>query len=171
MKTYKEIINLVLTGLIKNNSVCNAENDSLTCLYRSEDGKNACIVGRLIEDEHYIAECEEAGIEFMSPYNATKKASLKAHHLAKSLHLSGIDTNDTRIIRFLDNLQKFHDEQAENGSPIIEDVRDIEWLYDECISLGGNTNFNRHHFDTLWERVTGTTMDKDNSYSTRTNLV
>ena len=173
MKTYKEIINLVLTGLLTNNSVCNAENDALTCLYRSEDGMNACLVGRLIEDEHYVDNCEEVGVADVPAWdpNFEPENMNDTKYLSKALHLSGINLDDILIKRFLKNLQIFHDEKGESNSPIIDTVSDIEWLYDECIALDKVVTFNRHNFDTLWERVTGRTMESENTYTLRTNLV
>ena len=169
MKTYTEIINLVLTGLLKNNTPCADPNNELTCLYRSEDGKNGCIVGRLIEDEHYVPNCEEVGISDVTAWdpNFEPMNMTASKYLSKVMHLSGINMDDILIRRFLKNLQEFHDDKSSNHLSIIDTVSDIEWLYDECIALDKEVTFNRHNFDTLWERTTARTMESENTYTTR----
>ena len=105
MKTYKEIANLVLQGIIDNNTPAR-DPESKSCFYRYEDAdgcKNACLVGRLILDECYDKSIEDKPASWLS-YKSDGEEDFK-----QVLRNSGIDVDDNIITDILDELQDFHD--------------------------------------------------------------
>jgi hypothetical protein len=76
-----------------------------SCQYRG-DGGTMCAVGCLIPDEHYSKDIEGCGVS--GAWHA-RSADPYARKLREALMASGIDIDDAKTMRMLDELQTIHD--------------------------------------------------------------
>lgn len=113
MLSLQEIFNKAVGGIMQQQERCVGDNGG--CAYRDGLG-NKCVVGYLIDDEHYTPACEgmivyTAWSVLDRPADYLQSELVIALAIRDSLNASGVDMLDSEVFTLLSYMQQVHDGQ------------------------------------------------------------